>query len=61
MIPSFLGETWDNLSTSAVFPDRLEAAVWVCAHRDLLDAPRVAACAEFLRDALSADPMLKAG
>lgn len=58
MIPVCLGETWDNLAVSPDFPEHLETPTWVCAHRDLLDAPRVAACVDFLKEALSADPLL---
>lgn len=58
MLPSFIGEGWENLATSEAFPDRLETVLWVAAHRDLAAAPRIAGCIDFLAAALADEPGL---
>ncbi|QIE55502.1 LysR family transcriptional regulator [Pikeienuella piscinae] len=49
-----------GLTRAAAFSETFETGVWVAAHRDLAETPRILACRRFFAAALRADPVLRA-
>ena len=55
MLPSVVAE---GLTPAPGFDDELTTGVWVAAHPDLANAPRIALCRSWFIDALSTEPEL---
>jgi len=53
-VPICVGETSPSLRRSPELPDQLETNLWVAAHSDLLNTPRIRAIAEALAERLVA-------
>lgn len=61
MLPCFLGDRMPGLIRASGFRDRLSSGVWIAAHRDLVDTPRIGACLAFFAEVVEDNAALLLG
>ena len=54
VLPTFIGDASDALSPFQAISIDLQTDIWVAAHKDLFDTPRISELVEFFTDAISA-------
>ena len=61
MLPSYLGDITEALTRAEAFPDTVTTNLWIAAHPDLIETPRVRVCVEHFGEALRSEAAFLSG